>query len=75
MDCRADLLAATRAAVDGIVAEDPQCCTADATYEVIVRGSRRASWCIVADVCTAHQQLIEISIPGTRSLHKRTRAA
>lgn len=73
MDCRADLLAATRAAVDGIVAEDPQCCTADATYEVICELAPGLG--IVADVCTGHQQLIEMSLPGTRSLRKWPRAA
>lgn len=73
MDCRADLLAATRAAVDGIVAEDPQCCTADATYEVICELAQ--GLVVHTDVCTGHQQLIEMTLPGTRSLRKRTRAA
>jgi hypothetical protein len=73
MECLADLLALTRAAVDGIAVDDPQPCDEPATYQVVV--SLVEGLEVTTDVCTAHQQLIEMALPGTRSLRKWSRAA
>lgn len=73
MNCRADLLAATRATIDGFVAEAIESCTEHPAYQVVCQLA--PGFEVAAEVCTGHQQLIEISLPGTRSIRKRLRTS
>jgi hypothetical protein len=69
--CQSYLLAATRALVDGVVAEDPHVCMAPVSFQVVCKLA--PGFEAAADVCTGHQQLIEATLPGTRSVAKYSR--
>lgn len=70
--CRADLIAATRATVDGYADESPDPCRQEVTYQVTCR--LVPGFEVAADVCTGHQQMVERALPGsTRTVPKHVR--
>lgn len=70
MACRAQLVAAVLAAVDG-VAFEPEGCAEPVTHTVVVR---RPGIEMAADMCTAHQQVFHLHDDGyVKAIRNRER--